>query len=407
MLANQTSTGVGARKIDAFRGGSSSVVSRQWMARPADEKFLSLELLIDFTKARAGRTQEVRTRNNKVEIFAPEIDVRDSRDVALLKTQQLSIGLPDGTEVSPSHWAFGQVAGLAKAPASYLRQLPSPLVADALTYGLRYNRDAEDIKLFADDSTAMAITGPDYGRIYDHEVAEAVSASMLGSTGDHRWKVPGMIDWSTSVYNPHHPVTADTTTLFANDRGLFIFLCQDLAPIEVGKLASGEPDLMFRGVYLTNSEVGAGALKLGAMYLRGVCQNCCLWGVEGLEEMTLRHTKYAPVRFLEEARPALESYGNGSTKKLLEGVAAAKSAVLAKTKDESLNWLAARGQSRKRAAAIYDSIVREEWQGDESDRPVSAWDMAQGITATARDALNFDVRMDLESAAQTLLDRVA
>lgn len=111
-------------------------------------------------KARAESTEEIRINNRGLEIFAPEIHADDDRKTQLAKTQQLLIGLPGGREVAPSNWAFGQIAGLAKAPSSYLRTLPSPIVADAVQYGLRYNRDAEDIKLYADDLEAMAITGP-------------------------------------------------------------------------------------------------------------------------------------------------------------------------------------------------------------------------------------------------------
>jgi hypothetical protein len=46
-----------------------------------------------------------------------------------------------------------------------------------------------------------AVTGPDYGRIYDHELVAAVQRITDNGTGDMRWKVPGVLDWLTSVYN--------------------------------------------------------------------------------------------------------------------------------------------------------------------------------------------------------------
>src|SRR5215831_3678530 len=147
-------------------GRSLDILSRQWIARPADERFLSLEDLVRHTKTRAERTEEVRLENRKIEIFSPEVLPGDDRKTALAKTQQLMFGMPDGKEVAPSNWAFGQIASLAKAPPSYLRTLPSPIVSDALRYGLRYNRDAEDVKVYADDLEALAVTGPDYGRIF-------------------------------------------------------------------------------------------------------------------------------------------------------------------------------------------------------------------------------------------------
>jgi hypothetical protein len=64
------------------------------------------------------------------------------------------------------------------------------------------------------------------------------------------------MDWGTGRYNLNVPVSKETTTLFASDRDCAVFLCDDLTPIEVGKLDSGDPDLMFRGLFVRNSEVG-------------------------------------------------------------------------------------------------------------------------------------------------------
>lgn len=65
-----------------------------------------------------------------------------------------------------------------------------------LQYGLVSNR-AEQIKTFETDNGKLelsAATGPDYGRIYDHELVEAVQKIAGKVTGDIRWKVPCMLD---------------------------------------------------------------------------------------------------------------------------------------------------------------------------------------------------------------------
>ena len=95
--------------------------------------------------------------------------------------------------------------------------------------------------------------------------------------GDTRWKVPGVLDWSTGVYNTMVDVTKDTTTLYASDRDVFLFLVDDMNPIEAGTLPDGSPDLFFRGFYCWNSEVGAKTLGIASFYLRAVCQNRNLW----------------------------------------------------------------------------------------------------------------------------------
>jgi hypothetical protein len=89
-------------------------------------------------------------------------------------------------------------------------------------------------------------------------------------------------------------------------------LVDDLNPIEAGRLPDGSPDLYFRGFYCWNSEVGARALGMASFYLRAVCQNRNLWGVEDFEEITIRHSKYAASRFAHEAAPALLNFANSS-----------------------------------------------------------------------------------------------
>ena len=221
-----------------------------------------------------------------------------------------------------------------------------------------------------------------------------------------RWKVPGMMVGQSNglaVYDPDVPVSMDTTTLFASDRDVFVFLVDDRNPIEVGKLPNGEPDLMFRGFYAWNSETGSKTAGIAAMYLRGVCMNRNLWGVENFQEIKIRHTKFAPDRFAYEARPALESFAHGSTATFVEGVQAAKAAKIAHDDDSRLDFLSKRaGLSGRMAKAAAARHIEEE------GRPVeTVWDAAQAITAIARDIPHQDARIEIERKAGALLDKVA
>jgi hypothetical protein len=47
-------------------------------------------------------------------------------------------------------------------------------------------------------------------------LVEAVQRIAGNGTGDTRWKVPGVLDWSTGVYNPDVEISRDTTTLYAS-----------------------------------------------------------------------------------------------------------------------------------------------------------------------------------------------
>lgn len=378
------------------KGEVRSDLSRQWIARPADQRFLSLTDLHKSVSARAEASVENRISTRKIEFIAP------GNPATIEETHDLSVGMDGGDIAHPTHWSFGQLCTLAKAPAGHYRTLPSQIVADALTYGIRYNREAEQVKLYRHDEQLLAATGPDYGRIFDREVVAAVMQVAGNGTGDTRWKVPGTMDWHSGLYDPNAPVTIDSTTLYASDRDVFIFLVDDRNPIEVGKLPDGDPDLMFRGFYISNSEVGSASLRLAAFYLRAICMNRMMWGVEGFEEITMRHSKLAPSRFIEEARPALQSFADGSTKRLIEGVERAKAAKLADDQDDALAFLAGRNFSRKKSAEIMDAVEKN------AGHPArSAWDFADGITRIAQNEANTDNRVALEFEARKILDRAA
>ena len=242
----------GGWKVDVSRGERNGRVSSEWFNRPDDERYLSLDALWASVKSRSERSRA------RV-VDTADIRVEASRD----NGERLSLALPQAKElVAPTHWAFGQLASLVGAPAAYLRQLPAPLAAINLQYGLTNHR-AEQVKTFEteDGRTELrAVTGVDYGRINDFELVEAVQRIAGNGTGDTRWKVPGTLDWSTGVYNPDVDINRDTTTLYASDRDVFLFLVDDHNPIEAGKLPDGSPDLFFRGFYAWNSEVGARTL---------------------------------------------------------------------------------------------------------------------------------------------------
>jgi hypothetical protein len=384
----------GGYRVDLTRGERIGRVSSEWFSRPADERYLSLSELMASVKGRAERS---RTRT----VESAAVRVEASRDNA----ERLELVLPGSAEpIAPTHWSFGQLAGLVGAPAAYLRQLPAALAGINLQYGLSSHR-AEQVKtLEADDGRVelRAVTGPDYGRIYDHELVAAVQTIAGNGTGDTRWKVPGMLDWSTGIYNPRVDVTADTTTLYASDRDVFLFLVDDLNPIEAGRLPDGSPDLYFRGFYCWNSEVGAKTLGMASFYLRAVCQNRNLWGVEDFEEITIRHSKYAANRFAHEAAPALTRFANSSPMPFVNGIKAARAQIVARTDEDRSDFLRKRGFGKAETAKIIETVLVEEGRP-----PESVFDFVQGITAFARGKTQQDARLDLEGRAKKILDRAA
>ena len=384
----------GGYKVDASRGERVGRVSSEWFSRPDDERYLSLDDLFASVKGRAERS---RTRT----VESAAIRVEAHRD----DPERLALVLPDAeAPVAPTHWSFGQLASLVGAPAAYLRQLPAPLAGINLQYGLTNHR-AEQVKTLEteDGRTELrAVTGPDYGRICDYELVAAVRRIAGNGTGDTRWKVPGVLDWSTGVYNPMVDITRDTTTLYASDRDVFLFLVDDMNPIEAGRLPDGSPDLYFRGFYCWNSEVGAKTLGIASFYLRAVCQNRNLWGVEDFQEISIRHSKYAANRFAHEAAPALTRFANSSPAPFIEGIRTAREKIIARSDEDRADFLKKRGFSKAETAKIVETVLAEEGRP-----PESVFDFVQGITAVARSKPQQDARLAIETRAKTLLERAA
>tara|TARA_B110001454_G_scaffold206509_1_gene216972 strand:- start:13957 stop:15153 length:1197 start_codon:yes stop_codon:yes gene_type:complete len=383
----------GGYKVDVNRGQRIGRVSSEWFSRPDDERFLSLADLFASLKGRAERS---RTRT----VESAAIRVEASRD----NSESLTLMLPGSDlPVAPTHWSFGQLASLVGAPAAYLRQLPAALAGINLQYGLTAHRTEQVKTLESHDGRVelRAVTGPDYGRIYDHELVSAVQRIAGDGTGDTRWKVPGVLDWSTGIYNPRVDVTAETTTLYASDRDVFLFLVDDLNPIEAGKLPDGSPDLFFRGFYCWNSEVGAKTLGLASFYLRAVCQNRNLWGVEDFEEIAIRHSKYAASRFAHEAAPALARFADSSPRPFIEGIRTARERIVARSDEDRRDFLRKCGFSRAETTKIIERVLAEE-----GHPPASIFDFVQGITAVARDKSQQDARLDMEGKAKKLMERV-
>jgi hypothetical protein len=386
-----------AYTVDVTKGQRRGELSHQWASRPDDQRFLSLEDLYKATDRLAKESFVEPSKGGSIEALHAE----DGKG--------LYFRLGDSAPMPASNIAFRQIASFAGAPASYLEGLPAGLAALNLNYGLtreiveEVNRAAYVRRpgMGSDEGQTYVrgFTSPNYGRIYDRDIVAAMQKLV---EHDPRWKVPGTIDWSSMMHDPNTEITKESTTLYASDRDVFAFLCDDRNPVEVGKLANGEPDYLFRGFYVSNSEIGYSRFSLCTMYLRGVCQNRNLWGVEGFKELRIRHTKGAPQRFIQQAEPTLAKFATSNTSKLVEGVKAAKGVIVGSDQDEREEFLRKLGFSKKKANEIIDTHVAEEGKA-----PESIWEMAQGITALARNCPYQDQRVKMEWQAGELLDKVA
>lgn len=385
-LATAQTRAVNAGRVDISKGSAIMDASMNWMRRAADERFLSLDAMLDTAKGLFADSQEQVVEVKKVELLPP----------ASLKTRddfnRLSVAVND-KENSFSHWSFGQLSQLAGAPASYLRTLPSTIVADAVMYGLRQNRTNPEAKLYSSKNVLLSATGPNYGRIPNYEIIAALRNFAGDGVSDTApWRVPGMMSWQTMMYDPFHPVTQDSTTLFMSDRDMFVFLTDPHRPIVVGKTKDGADDVMYRGFIVSQSEVGKSSLWVKSFLFRGVCCNRIIWGADNIEQIRIAHTRTAPERWIRQVEPALVEYSKSSDTQIVQAVNNAKNAVIAKDDDDMIDWLNNRGISRTRAKEVLKTVEAEEGR-----KARTLWDVTQGVTALARDIPNTDDRVELET----------
>jgi hypothetical protein len=361
--------------------------SNQWASRPADERFVDLHEMQTKMRSLRNRSATDVVSNRKIELL-PVPGTRTGLKLGV------DAGALAGLEMEPTHFSFGQLCSLASpgnSPAGYFRDsgLPNEIIADCVNHNLRFARDVESVGLLGTAKngdhgqtagTMRAATGPNYGRIWNSEVVDALVDNFGdGVSGD--WRVPG-------EFGKRVTVDRQNTTLYASDRDMFVFLADEDNRIET----AGRQ--LARGFFVWNSEEGDKTLGLGFFLFDYVCCNRIVWGADKYTEVRVRHTKAAPDRWLEEVHPALTEYANGSAQPVIAAIETAR----AKKVDEDLDAFLANRFGKRMVEPLKAIHLTEE------GRPIeTVWDVTTAATAHARSIPNTDRRLELERTAGELL----
>lgn len=380
-------TTINEKTIDAAQSAAQVAGSAQaqWFSRPADERFASVEDLLAHVQSRRERSYEVRLQ-------AGQLQAANGSGLRLLAPRDgEGKATPFFGGLAPTHYAFNQLASRLRFGASELRKLSdrTDLVVDIVNH-LAQRQAPEGLKLMAVEPAdyelaeappmdLVALTGEDYGRIWDVDVVAAAQQLLARTEG--RFFAP--LDWSRQK-----------RSLFAGDRDVFMFFCDGGSIVDGG----GDRDQLHRGFYVWNSEVGARAMGIATFLFRAVCGNFGIWGHEDVRVVKIRHTSGGPERFVTEAVPALNEFVHTSAKPLEERVRKAKAYALPAAPDAFLDFFRARGftaAETKRAMQFAD--VEE--GGHET-----LWLMHNGFTAAARHVAYADAALDLQTRAGKLMD---
>jgi hypothetical protein len=356
--------------------------STQWATRPADERFTSLPEMLSHYQHLRQVSRETVVPSRQLE-FSPVAD----------DPKQLLCYGPNGHGYAPTHLAFAQAAKFAEAPANYLRTLPAAKAADLLNYGFQVKRRPSEVGVLImknGSSILRALTGPNYGRVWNDDVINAVIGQFGDGVNGH-FRVPGIFGKALTS------VTKENTTLFGGDQSMFVFLADEERRIEVPNRRNGKPGSLARGFFLWNSEVQSTTFaSLGVMsfLFDEVCANRIVWGATELAELRIRHTSSAPDRWIAEVAPALEAYASSSTASIEAALSAARNRQMDGKLDSFLNSRFGKKESEKIKIAFHT----------DEGRPIETlWDVVTGVTALARAIPHQDARIELERKAGDIL----
>jgi hypothetical protein len=388
--------------------------SNQWMTRPDDQRFWTLEEAHTFCKKYADNAGEFAIDFNTARIISVE--------------DNLAMDLPGLDKPAQfTNWGFDQMCRLAGAPSAYLRSLPPGVATACLESGLdrfyasQGDRKLERVALVHQNGTNVlrCVTSDKYTRFWNHQVfGQLIDLQSMG------WKVPPGRPTSANSSNVRIATEADCldvrmkglgikpgdpigpSGIYSSDHDMFAFMVN-----EDVRLDDGSDGGLSRGFFVSNSEVGAGSLRLTLFHYRFVCGNHIVWDASDVIELNLRHVGDVGGKFVAEAQMVLGKYLKESAKVEQERIKRAQKMLLGNNAKEVLDQVfkavignrkngLPSGLNMKQLKEAY--TVAEENVDTDGD-PRSVWGYVNGLTRLSQATTYTDDRTFLDRAASNIL----
>jgi hypothetical protein len=374
--------------------------SDQWAKRPADERFWTLDDMLERCEYHRATAGEATVRWDQLSVVA------DNNNLCIVG--------PTGVPATMTNWSFGQLCSRAASPKDYITRLPRDLATQCINHGLsRVEDKGGTTKMLIHRNGSLvcrSVTSEDYSRIWNADLVK--NLTILPRLG---WRVPPARPSGNTTFS--RPATeADVLNqpasglsvkvgdmiapagLYASDHDMFAFMVNDDRRIN-----DGSDGGLGRGFFVSNSEVGAGAFKLTTFYYRYVCGNHICWGVENVKELSMVHRGRNNQRFGYEMGNFLRSYADASASQDEGRIIDAKRTLIGTTMDETVEVLFKRSVLPKKTleAAYKEAEMEASMRRDVSPR--SVWGMVQGITALSQKGDFCDKRTEMDRAAGKVL----
>lgn len=399
-----SNNGNSVRTFD-MKGGAMMAAHAQWAKRGPDETFTDLQG--GYAAAKAHRHAS-RTAKIKAAVLR-----------AIAQGDEVLLAGGTGKVATLTHHAFGQVASLAGAPASYLRKLPADLVASCINQGLAARAasrddDDHDALLLRQDASGLrglrgyALTSSRYARLWNEEV--------LGSLLDLQARLPY---WTTPVAHRSAARVTGTgngtagwgadegkrlSTVWVSDHDMFVLLTDQEHTVE-RRDGDGGVTRLFRGMIVENSEVGASSFRVTFFLYDAVCCNVIIWGVRDVAVISMRHVGQIRDVILGQGKVAnaIAAFSNRSAREDEQRIAAAQRMLVADTQADVVSTLLGRrigGLTETALDAAYTIAKETPRYGD----PRSVWGIVNGLTEYSQRSPFADERVTLDRAAGKVLE---
>jgi hypothetical protein len=182
------------------------------------------------------------------------------------------------------------------------------------------------------------------------------------------------------------------------DRDMFVFLVNPERVIDDGMRG------LMRGVFVWNSEVGAGAFKVRTFLLENVCGNHIVWGASDVRELRIVHRGRAVDGAGDRLVARLREFSERPESEERVMVRRARAYVLADDRRAVLDRLSemkSLALSRPTLEAAFDTAERFEHTA--LAPPTTAWGFVHGLTRYSQASPYADERNRLDVAAGKVL----
>lgn len=379
--------------------------SDQWAKRPADERYWTIDEMLSTARRYHSSALEAR------------VNLADLR-LAGNEDNRLALVDSEGDQAALTNWSFRQLARRVQAPSGYLEGLPAPIAAAALTHGLKkLGDDGTNCNVLVHNNgsyVCRSFMSDSYSRIWNDDVIEKLMTLKYQG-----WRVPPARPAMENQPGARPATEADILNqkdfwgqikvgqmiapagLYCSDHDMFAFMVNDEVRIE-----DGTDGGLARGFFISNSEVGAAALKVTRFLYAKVCGNHIVWDVKDVEELKIIHVGHNASRYSWRVENTLKAYANESQEADVARIKAAKRLILGANKEEVIDVLFKEPKitmTKRDLEAAYDQAEIEYAEKRSSAVPRSAWGFAQGVTAMSQKTTFADERVALDRAAGRIM----